>query len=219
MTSFSREPAPTGSRPSRRTRTFVLAALLILTCGAAQAEALVRVYAIRGFAGVAFSRGMNQLCDELARMPQVACTVAEFHDASSIEGRAAAAMAAGQRIVLVGHSLGAHAALRIAAAMQGSVPLVVTIDPNWFPTTPAVPENVEVVLNYYQDYDVLGRATLQPSPGFRGELQQFRRSEPHVMIDRSTEVHAEIVARIRAMLASHTPPPPQPPPIFQQRRR
>jgi pimeloyl-ACP methyl ester carboxylesterase len=191
-------------------RKLLVVAILILTCGTAWADPLLRVFAIRGFAGVVFSRGLNQFCEELARIPQVACTVEDFNDASDIEGKASAAMAAGQRLILVGHSLGAHAALRIAAAMKGSIPLIVTIDPNWFPTPPAVPENAEIVLNYYQDFDMLGRATLQPSPAFRGKLYQFRRSEAHVGIERSPQIHAEIIAEIRNVLVSMNSPPPRP---------
>jgi pimeloyl-ACP methyl ester carboxylesterase len=170
----------------------------------AAADPVVRLYSNRGFAGVAFSRGMNNQCEEVARMPQVICTVEEHYRAADIEPQAVQAIASGQKLVLVGHSWGAHAALNIAAAIKGSVSLLVTIDPNWFPTPPRVPANVEIALNYYQDVDVLGRAVLQPSPAFRGQFQQFRRGESHVMIDRSPEIHAEILARIRSLLASQT---------------
>jgi pimeloyl-ACP methyl ester carboxylesterase len=155
----------------------IAAAVLLPLCATAIADPLVRLYAIRGFAGAAFSRGMNQLCDDVARMPQVACTVEEHYSAAEIQPQAARAIAAGQQLVLVGHSWGAHAALNVAAAIRGSVPLLVTIDPNWFPTPPTVPPNVDVALNYYQDFDVLGRAVLQPSAGFRGKLFQYRRSD------------------------------------------
>lgn len=105
--------------------------------------------------------------------------------------------------------------------MKARVPLVVTVDPNWFPTPPAVPQNAEIVLNYYQEFDVLGRAMLQPSPNFRGKLYQFRINEPHVLIDRSAKIHAEIIARVRTILEGlHSPPPrPKPPPSDPSRPR
>lgn len=183
-----------------------IAAFLLSSSIPAWAEPLLHVYAIRGFAGVVFSRGMNTLCEELANMPEVACTVENYYNAPSIEEQASQSMAAGQVLILVGHSLGAHAALKVAGAMQGSIPLIVTIDPNWF-APPAIPPNVEVVLNYYQNFDVLGRATLQAPPGFRGELQQFPRKEPHIMIDGSADIHAEIIRRIKAILANLNSPP------------
>jgi len=179
----------------------VIALSVITICGAAQAEAFVRVFAIRGLAGVVFSRGMNTLCDVLSTVAEVECTVEDFYDEATIAAKAAEAVAAGQHLVLVGHSLGALAALNIAAGLSQNVPLIVAIDANWFPR-PRVPDNAEIVLNYYQNIDVLGRATLRAPPGFRGELQNFLRSEPHVMIDDSPDIHAEIAARIRNILAA-----------------
>jgi pimeloyl-ACP methyl ester carboxylesterase len=137
-------------------------------------------------------------------MPDVLCTVGDFYEESSIKAKAADALAAGQRLVLVGHSLGAHAALAVAGEMNGTVSLVVTIDPNWF-APPAVPANIEVVLNYYQNFDVLGRAQLTAPPGYQGELDQFLIDRPHVLIDRTPEIHTEIITRIKNMLAIPAP--------------
>jgi pimeloyl-ACP methyl ester carboxylesterase len=155
---------------------------------------------------------MNQLCEELRRLPPVACAVDEYFNEPDIERKAAASLAGGQRLVLVGHSWGAHAVLRIAAAMRGSIPLVVTLDPNWFPAPPLVPRNVELALNYYQDFDVLGRAVLLPAPAFRGQLHQYRRPEFHVLFDRSPEIRAEIIAQVSRILNT-LKVPPQPKPV------
>src|SRR4051812_14546254 len=178
----------------------LFAVALMLTPATAWAEPRLQVFAIRGLAGVVFSRGLDRLCEELATFPQVACTVRDFYEEADVIREASNAMAAEQRLVLVGHSMGAHAALRIGAAMKGSVALIVAIDPNWFPTPPSVPENAEVVINYYQDFDVIGRGTLQPSPTFQGRFYQLQRSEAHITIDGSPEVHAEILAQVRDIL-------------------
>ena len=207
-------------RPARLAQRLLPALALALTCHAALAEPLVQVYTIRGFAGVMFSRGMDRLCDELVRIPRVDCAVVDFHEETALERRGAAAMAAGQRLVRVGHSLGAHAALRVAAAMPGDVPLIVTIDPNWFPEPPSVPPNARTVLNFYQDVDVLGRARLQPGTAFRGELHQFQRREAHVLIDRSPEIHSVIVSHTRRIVANLTPAAaPAPAPQVRTPRR
>ena len=190
--------------PRRRpfVRNLVTAVILTaVSCGSACADPPVRVFAIRGFAGDMFSRGMSKLCEELQALPQVTCTVGDFFSENQIEREASIAVMAGQKLVLVGHSLGANAALQIAAAMPGSVPLLVTIDPNWFPTPAAVPSNVSIALNYYQNFDMFGHAALTAVPGYRGELLQFVRREPHHLIDQSPEIHAEIVTRIRSILA------------------
>jgi pimeloyl-ACP methyl ester carboxylesterase len=200
-------------------RPLVLAAILNIVCSTAWAETSVRVFAIRGFVGVVFSRGMNTLCDELARIEGVDCTVEDFYDLSAITSKAAAAVAAGQHLVLVGHSAGGNAALNIAAAMTEKVPLIVTVDPSLLWTT-LVPETADIVINYYQNVDVLGRATLQASPGFRGELQNILRYEPHVVIDGAPEIHAEIIKRVKNMLsagAASSLPVPLPP--VRPRRR
>jgi pimeloyl-ACP methyl ester carboxylesterase len=187
-------------RAFRFGRLLVLATILNILCSAAWGETSVRVFAIRGFLGVVFSRGMNSLCDELARIERVDCTVEDFYDQSAITSKAAAALAAGQHLVLVGHSIGGNVALNIAAAMIENVPLIVTVDPSLFGTT-LVPETADIVLNYYQNVDVLGRATLQAPPRFRGELQNILRYEPHVVIDGAPEIHAEIITRIKNMLS------------------
>lgn len=198
----------------------MLAVILNILCSAAWAETSVRVFAIRGFVGVVFSRGMNSLCDELARIERVDCTVEDFYDQSAITSKAAAALAAGQHLVLVGHSIGGNAALNIAAAMTEKVPLIVTVDPSVIGTT-LVPETADIVLNYYQNVDVLGgRATLQAPPGFRGELQNILRYEPHVLIDGALEIHAEIITRIKNMLSARaTSSLPVPMPPVRPRRR
>jgi hypothetical protein len=213
LSNFYGADRPRRRRSLRPMYTLTIVMILLIICNTAWAETLVRVFAIRGFAGIVFSRGMNTLCDELSTIAQVDCTVEDFYDESAITANAADAMAAGQRLVLVGHSLGAHTALNIAAAMSQNVSLIVAIDANWFPR-PRMPENAEVVLNYYQDFDVLGRARLRSSPAFHGELQNLLRHEPHIMIDDSPEIHAEIVARVKNILAVLALPPaslPMPP--------
>src|SRR4051794_9652137 len=100
-------------------RRVVAVAILMLTSATAWAQPRLHVFAIRGVAGEVFSRGLDRLCEELATFPQVACTVRDFYEEDDVIREASNAMAAEQRLVLVGHSMGAHAALRIGAAMKG----------------------------------------------------------------------------------------------------
>jgi len=102
----------------------------------AEAASPVRVFAIRGVGGVFFSRGMNALCDELAELISVTCTVEDFTEITSIESQARAADAAGAQVVLVGHSMGADAAIEIANEIAGPVALVAAIDPSRFAALP-----------------------------------------------------------------------------------
>jgi surfactin synthase thioesterase subunit len=57
---------------------------------------------------------MNELCDELAELAAVTCTVEDFTEVAPIAAEARAADAAGAHVVLVGHSMGADAAIKIA---------------------------------------------------------------------------------------------------------
>jgi hypothetical protein len=99
---------------------------------AAEADTAVRVFAIRGVAGMLFSRGMNALCDELAELASVTCTVQDFTEVTAIESEARAASAAGAYVVLVGHSMGADAAIEIATQIAGPIAVVAAIDPPRF---------------------------------------------------------------------------------------
>jgi pimeloyl-ACP methyl ester carboxylesterase len=166
---------------------------------AAEADPSVRVFAIRGVAGMLFSRGMNTLCDELAEFASVTCTVADFTEVTAIESEARAASAAGAHVVLVGHSMGADAAIEIATEIGGPVAVVAAIDPPRFSVRP-VPDNVAVVLNYYQRIDFFGRGEVSTVAGFKGRVTRIERDEPHIMIDRDPEIHAAIIAEIVNLL-------------------
>jgi hypothetical protein len=86
--------------------TLVLWVALAFGMTVAEAACPVRVFAIRGVGGVLFSRGMNVLCDELAELVSVTCTVEDFTEVANLESQAQAADAAGAQVVLVGHSMG-----------------------------------------------------------------------------------------------------------------
>jgi pimeloyl-ACP methyl ester carboxylesterase len=166
---------------------------------AAEADPAVRVFAIRGVAGLLFSRGMNALCDELTEFASVTCTVEDFTEVAAIESEARAASAAGAHVVLVGHSMGADAAIEIATQIAGPVAVVAAIDPPRFRVRP-VPDNVAVVLNYYQRIDFFGRGEVSTVAGFKGRVTRVERDEPHIMIDRDPEIHAAIIAEIVNLL-------------------
>jgi len=179
--------------------TLVLAIATWLGTPAAAADPTVRVFAIRGVAGLLFSRGMNALCDELAEFASVTCTVADFTEVAAIRSQARAASAAGAHVVLVGHSMGADAAIEIAAEIAGPVAVVAAIDPPRFRDRP-VPDNVAVVLNYYQRIDFFGRGEVSTVAGFKGRVMRVERDEPHILIDRDPEIHAAIIAEIVNLL-------------------
>ena len=193
--------------PSIKARMISHALLLWVALGfgmtVAEAASPVRVFAIRGVGGVFFSRGMNALCDELAELISVTCTVEDFTEITSIESQARAADAAGAQVVLVGHSMGADAAIEIANEIAGPVALVAAIDPSRFAALP-VPVNVAVVLNYYERMGIygrfFGRGVVSTAEGFKGRITRVERDKPHMLIDRDPEIHSAIIAEIMNLM-------------------
>jgi pimeloyl-ACP methyl ester carboxylesterase len=176
----------------------------------------VRAYAIRGLAGQIFSRGMNTLADELNAVDGVRCSVEDeaswfpYDHVPMIAKTAREAAAAGAAIVLIGHSMGGDAAMRVAVALGRDgieVPLVACIDPTTF-GCPQIPPNVIEARDYYQKVDPIGRGVLVPSAEFAALLRERKRTliqerhdMPHIVIDDSHPIHIKIVAAVKALAA------------------
>ncbi|NWG26796.1 MAG: hypothetical protein HXY30_20650 [Pseudorhodoplanes sp.] len=177
----------------------------------------IRGYAIRGLAGgppLYFSRGMDTLADRLKALG-VTCSVHAqgwllhpYGNVGTILADALQAAQAGARIVLIGHSMGADAALKVAVRLgenKIAVPLVVCFDPTSFRALlgpPPVPPNVGCALNFYQKVDPVGRGTLRAAPGFRGRLIQERHDQAHVTLDDDPKLHARVVAEVKTLMAA-----------------
>lgn len=171
----------------------------------------LRAFAIRGLAGGApfhFSGGIDAIAARLARIG-VRC---ELHDQGSflrpygevprIFDAALRAAREGARPVLIGHSMGADAALKVAAGLAAHgvwVPLVACFDPTAFRLLfgpPPVPANVARALCFYQKITPLGRGVLRPGPGFNGALIQERHDRIHSRLDDDPALQARVVAEV-----------------------
>ncbi len=114
------------------------------------------VYLVRGWIGI-FSEGIDTIGQRITEAGVRATVYQETQWtalAETIEKRYAAAPVR-EPIVLVGHSYGADAVLRIAKRLEGRnipVDLVVTLDPV---TPPLVPANITRTVNLYQSNGVL----------------------------------------------------------------
>lgn len=195
--------------PPRRA---VLAMLLLPgACGPTRLAPLAgppkgRVVLLRGLANV-FSTGLNVLTARL----RAAGYDARVHN--HVEWpRLAAEILAEERagrlphpLVLVGHSLGADDALRMAARLgeQGLAPdLVITFDPT---AVRQVPPGPRKVLNFHQEGDTFSRM-LGPGDGFAGLVENRPvAGETHLSIEKSARLHAEVLAALEALRA---PAPP-----------
>jgi hypothetical protein len=162
----------------------------------------VQVDLFRGLADI-FSRGMDTLTDKLNRQGYTARVYSHTHW-QSVARHIADRYARGDRdiVVLIGHSLGADATLQIANMLARSnvpVDLIVTFDG----THPhRVPDNVRHLVNFYQN-NGFGKP-ISPGAGFSGELNNVDLTADsnlsHVTIDKSHRLHAEVIAKIAAIV-------------------
>lgn len=171
----------------------------------AAATAPARAYLLRGFMNV-FSLGLDDLAAKL-RANGIAATVANHADAEAFVAEIVARYQAGDQgpIIIIGHSLGADAAIAMAQALDRyaiPVSLVVLFDG----TTPhEVPENVTTAVNFTEQFD------LSPAPDFHGTIAnvnlQGDLSMDHFTVDKSPALQA---TALRYALQAASPPPAVP---------
>jgi hypothetical protein len=162
----------------------------------------VHVYLLRGLINI-FSTGMDDLAEKLHRRGIRASVYnhTQFYSlVQSIAGRHRAGRA--ERVIIVGHSLGANDAVRMAASLgehKIHVPLVITYDPT---VTVAAPANVSRLVNFYQSNNGWG-ARVVPGRGFRGSLNNIDMrgdsSLGHASIDKSSKLHVQSIGYIQSV--------------------
>jgi ABC-type sugar transport system substrate-binding protein len=149
----------------------LLIALSVMSASSASAATAghKKVYLLRGLTNV-LSPGIDHLNEELQRR-NVDVTIANhaFSDSLALEAIDGCKSGRISSIVLVGHSLGASAAVSMAEQLQRAglhVALIVTIDPV---TKIVVPNNVHVLRNYFLSSGV--GTVVERNGRFRGTLQ------------------------------------------------
>jgi hypothetical protein len=185
--------------------------LLAFGTGPGSAEPRAHVYLLRGLMNI-FSLGMDTLADELNRRG-VYATVDNHADWQDLADSAAAKYKAGTEgpIIVIGHSLGADAAMSMAAYLgERGVPVALVVPFDGTDSYPAS-ANVGRVLNLSQHY------WMTRGPGFHGTLVNVDlRSDPnidHLTIDKSPRLHARVIAEVLAVVGSRrmgAPPTPKP---------
>lgn len=175
--------------------------------GKAGANRPYQVYLLKGLADV-FSSGMDFLQAKLAARG----VVGEVHSHSEVEVLAQSAITkwrSGSRgpIIIIGHSLGADAAILMAqrlASAQVPVALLVTFSP--VDSAPAL-ANVGRAVNYFQSNSMWHGRIIQGA-GFHGMLENVDLArEPeitHFNIEKAEPLHAAIVAKVLAIVSPHT---------------
>jgi pimeloyl-ACP methyl ester carboxylesterase len=159
-----------------------------------------KVYLLRGLTNV-LSPGLDQLADELGKR-NIDVTISNHAFWESLATEAIQDCKSGRvsSIVLVGHSLGASAALSMAEQLQQAgvrVALIVTLDPV---AKTAVPGNVRLLKNFYLSSGVGTR--VERGGHFHGLLQNVdmgRNTElGHVSLTTAPSIQKQIMTDIVA---------------------
>lgn len=183
----------------------LIAALFLSTVFAvvpAAAQHRGHVYLLRGLANV-FSLGMDSLADKL-NARGIEATVHEYGQWQQLASQAAAESRANGNapIIIVGHSLGADAAIEMAeylTAMGKPARLVVTFDPVG---VTSVGRASGTFINYYQSNNGYGKR-LTTGAGFGGRLYNHNLDSAngldHFNIEKSASLHAKVIATIEGI--------------------
>ena len=166
-----------------------------LTALSGNAQASGHIYLLKGFAGI-FSTGLDTLADQLVSRGYNA-TVHSYGDVDSLAIEAAKLQKNGKGpIIIIGHSLGADAAIPMAAKMKdegATVALVVTFGPDY---KQLAPSNVASVINYYQKGATIGRGR-----GFKGKISNISLDAApdinHFNIEKINRLHSKVIKQIQ----------------------
>ena len=163
------------------------------------------IYLMRGLADV-FSLGLNALNDKL-RARGVNSIVLNHSSwrsvAQQIERRYRTDKNA-LPVILIGHSFGADATLRLAAELaKHNIPVALVVEFDVVSKKIRVPANVRHVVNFYESKG--NGLALRGAPGFRGRLQNIdlSRTDPsigHLNIEQSDRLHARAIAEVLGVL-------------------
>jgi hypothetical protein len=167
------------------------------------------VYLLRGLANI-FSLGMNTLAKELEKRG-VETVVTNHSHGFDIVDKLAKQYETDKSvlpIIIIGHSLGGNKTLTMAARLaEKNVPVRLLVI---FDATVAhpVPLNVQEVLNLYKSKSV-GKV-VAGAAGYKGVIDNKDVSDipgvGHISIDKSKQLHAEVIEKVLAVLSEDQAP-------------
>ncbi len=174
-----------------------------------EAKTGVRAFLIYGLIGgpfpygLGYSLGFDVLRDRLRAAGIEATTHVEgvllpHTNVRRLSREAENSARAGWKLLLVGHSMGADAAAKIAcrlARKKLEIDLLIGFDPTKF-ACPEIPANVRRALCFYQKEfgDYLGRGRFHPCAEFAGECVNERVPYRHKKMDDAVELHDRVLA-------------------------
>lgn len=175
-----------------------------------------KVYLMRGLANV-FSLGMDTLAEKL-RQRGIDAQVYEYGQWPQLASDAVAWSKARYKapVVIIGHSLGADAAVEMAERMTslGIAPrLVITFDPVGVTEVGASGGRF---INYYQSNNGFGKR-LVATRGFTGKLVNRNLDDvgsiDHFNIEKADTLHAEVIKEVSSVIRRPRPRPPAAPAV------
>ena len=154
-----------------------------------------RVYLLRGLANI-FSLGMDDLAAKL-NARGIKASVHSYVDWQALTNMAVNDASSGKRrptsVIIIGHSLGADAAVYMGNAVSATgvpVPLVVTFDP----VTPTIASaKIGKVVNYYQ---AGGSGKAVSGPRVQNIDLTTSGALSHFNIDKAGDLHARVIGMI-----------------------
>ncbi len=166
-----------------------------------------QVYLLKGLADI-FSIGMDFLQSKL----RARGIVGEVHNHSEAEELAQSAISkwrGGSRgpIIIIGHSLGADAAITMAQRLgAGGVPVALLVTFSPVDSAP-VSANVARAVNYFQSNSAW-HGQITRGAGFRGALENvdlaLMPGITHFNIEKAEPLHAATLAKVLALIPTHT---------------
>jgi alpha-beta hydrolase superfamily lysophospholipase len=166
-----------------------------------------QVYLLKGLADI-FSTGLDFLHTKL----QARGIVGEVHSHAEAEELAQSAIAkwrGGARgpIIIIGHSLGADAAMTMAQRLGAAgvpVALLVTFSPV---DSAPVSANVARAVNYFQSSSAF-HGQITKGAGFHGALENVDLAQTpgitHWNIEKSESLHAATISKVLMLIPTHT---------------
>lgn len=197
----------------RLIQALVAALVLFFAAEPASAQNRGHVYLLRGLANV-FSLGMDDLANKL-NARGIPASVHEYGQWAALANAAAAESRANGNapIIIVGHSLGADAAIEMAerlTALGAPARLVVTFDPVGVTQVGAASG---YFVNYYQSNNGYGKR-LTAGAGFRGNIVNRNLNAigniDHFNIEKSPRLHDEVITQVRSFTTPKPKPKPKP---------
>jgi hypothetical protein len=158
----------------------------------------------RGFGGIVFSSGMDQLSEKLkTKFPE--CTV-NIDDYNNWKKYYDELKKSPDQIVLLGHSFGALSCYKIVSKLKHKkIPLVISFDYSPYYSgivahipDGVVPKNVTKAINFYQKCDLLVRGVkMRREDGSEKDVTNILTKYSHIEIDKADELHDIVIKAIK----------------------